>query len=117
MDTIMSRRYRHLGSLLLIPMLFAHLVVGLELPTPPVTTIPPSYFGMHFHHFLNGATTWPDMPVPEWRLWDAYVTWPDIEPARGQWHFGKLDKYVSIAEQHSAGILLPLGMSPSWASS
>jgi len=98
-------------------MILTHLFIATDLPRPPAQPIPASYFGMHFHHFLNGRTTWPDMPVPEWRLWDAYVTWPDIEPVKGQWRFGKLDKYVSMAEEHGTGVLLPLGMSPSWASS
>lgn len=82
---------------------------------PPKEPIPPSYFGLHFHH-LNGGTPWPDMPVPEWRIWDAYVTWHDLEPYRNQWRFQRLDAYVALAEQHGTGILLPLGMAPAWAS-
>lgn len=112
----MFLRHKRLHNLLLIPILLVHSLFNVELTTP-TAVIPASYFGMHFHHFLNGRTTWPDMPVPEWRLWDAYVTWPDIEPVKGQWHFGKLDAYVSMAEQHGTGILLPLGMCPVWASS
>jgi hypothetical protein len=56
------------------------------------------------------------MPVPEWRLWDAGVNWPDLEPNKGQWQFDRLDRYVSLAQQHGTGLLLPLGGSPNWAS-
>ena len=44
---------------------------------------------------FNGTerlTPWPSVQVPEWRLWDAKVTWPDLEPGKGQWHFDDLDK-------------------------
>src|SRR5262249_17382382 len=55
--------------------------------------------------------------VPEWRLWDAGVNWPDLEPNKGQWQFGRLDRFVALAHQHGTSILLPLGGSPWWASS
>lgn len=56
------------------------------------------------------------MPVPTWRLWDADVTWADLQPNKGQWNFERLDRYVSLAQQHGTSILLPLGGSPTWAS-
>jgi hypothetical protein len=56
------------------------------------------------------------MPVPAWRLWDADVNWPDLEPNKGQWQFERLDRYVSLAQQHGTSMLLPLGGSPTWAS-
>jgi hypothetical protein len=85
--------------------------------TTSTATIPSSYFGLHIHHLDNPTpTTWPSVPVPEWRLWDAGVTWPNIEPNKGQWQFERLDRYVSLAKQHGTSILLPLGGSPSWAS-
>lgn len=87
-----------------------------DLQTPKVV-IPGSYFGLHIHHLAYPVPTpWPNMPVPQWRLWDADVTWPDLEPGKGQWRFEKLDAYVSLAQQHGTGILLPLGGSPRWAS-
>jgi hypothetical protein len=83
----------------------------------PNVAIPSSYFGLHIHHLAYPAPTpWPNMPVPEWRLWDANVTWADIEPGKGQWRFEKLDSYVSLAQQHGTGILFTLGGSPRWAS-
>jgi Glycosyl hydrolases family 39 len=83
----------------------------------PKGVIPASYFGLHIHHLAYPVPTpWPNIPVPQWRLWDAVVTWPDLEPSKGQWQFGKLDGYVSLAQQHGTGILLTLGGSPTWAS-
>jgi len=84
----------------------------------PKEVIPDSYFGLHIHHLIypTALTPWPSMPVPEWRLWDAVVTWPDLEPEKGQWQFERLDYYVSLAQQHGTRILLPLGMTPAWAS-
>src|SRR5215470_1149409 len=75
----------------------------------PDVAIPRSYFGLHIHHLAYPVPTpWPNVPVPEWRLWDADVTWADIEPTKGQWRFDKLDGYVSLAAQHGTGLLLTL---------
>jgi hypothetical protein len=82
---------------------------------PPQQIVPQSFFGMHIHH-ANTSTPWPSVPIGEWRLWDAYVTWPYLEPHKGQFRFSTLDAYVSLAHQHNTGLLLPLGLSPSWAS-
>lgn len=84
---------------------------------PPAAAIPDTYFGLHIHHLESATPTpWPNMPVPTWRLWDAGVNWPDLEPDKLQWRFDRLDRYVSLAEKHGTSILLPLGGSPSWAS-
>src|SRR5262249_16229502 len=83
----------------------------------PKATIPASYFGMHIHHLAYPRPTpWPTPPVPQWRLWDASVTWADLQPAKGQWRFEKLDGYVTLAEQHGTELLLTSGGSPTWAS-
>jgi|ERR1700674_46132 len=86
---------------------------------PPTVSIPTSLFGMHIHHMLRGAaqpTPWPAIPFGTWRLWDAYAAWPWVEPEKGKWDFANLDKYVSQAEQNRIDVLLPLGLSPTWAS-
>jgi hypothetical protein len=82
---------------------------------PPASVIPAELFGMHFHH-LGGTTPWPVAPVAEWRLWDAYVAWPNLQPAKNRWRFELLDHYVAMAAEHNVGLLLPLGLSPAWAS-
>src|SRR5215831_10166532 len=84
---------------------------------PPRAVIPASYFGMHIHHLAYPVPTpWPSPPVPQWRLWDANVTWANLEPAKGQWRFENLDRYLSLAAQHGTGLLMTLGGTPSWAS-
>jgi hypothetical protein len=91
--------------------------VALQSPNVP---IPETFFGMHVHHTLRGAPTrtpWPSARFGSWRLWDAYVAWPYLEPEKGCWNFTALDKYVDMAEQHGVEVLLPLGLSPTWASS
>lgn len=77
--------------------------------------IPLTYFGLHIHHSDNG-TPWPNVPFGSWRLWDAYVGWAHLEPARGQWDFSRLDRYVAMAQLTKVELLLPLAMTPPWAS-
>ena len=96
-----------------------HSTIASELQAP-TTNIPDTYFGLHIHHLIIMdqaiPTPWPDVAVPAWRLWDAGVNWPDLEPAKGVWQFGTLDRYLAFAEQHGTKILLPLEGSPGWAS-
>jgi hypothetical protein len=82
---------------------------------PSTERIPEKFFGMHIHH-AAAVTPWPAVPIGSWRLWDAQVTWPQIEPRKGQWNFQLLDRYVSLAEEHETEVLLPLGLTPQWAS-
>jgi hypothetical protein len=110
-------RFRNELLLLVLTLVLLFLSAAAEdLPTP-TAIIPEIYFGLHIHHLdLPTPTPWPSMPVPEWRLWDAGVNWPNLEPNKGQWQFDRLDRYVSLAQQHGTGLLLPLGGSPNWAS-
>ena len=77
-----------------------------------------TYFGMHIHQIAHpiNETPWPDVKFGTWRLWDAYVAWPNLERIKGEWNFSRLDKYVELAGQHNVDVLLPLGLSPQWAS-
>ncbi|MEW5967871.1 MAG: hypothetical protein AB1720_12895 [Pseudomonadota bacterium] len=77
--------------------------------------IPKTYFGMHIHRADRG-TPWPGTEIGTWRLWDANALWLDIEPRRAQWDFPRLDRYVAMAKLTGSEILLPLGMTPGWAS-
>src|SRR5215813_211564 len=83
-------------------------------PTPKV--IDRRFFGMHIHRSVDG-TRWPPVPFGSWRLWDAHVTWADIEPGPQAWNWTRLDAYVAMAQAHDVEILLTLGMTPPWASS
>jgi hypothetical protein len=76
---------------------------------------------MHIHHMVspNGnapPTPWPSVPVPEWRLWDARVTWRDLEPHPRVWKFDNLDKSLAMAREHNTEVLLTLGSTPWWGS-
>ena len=94
-----------------------------ETLSPPSDPIPPTLFGMHIHGisvprpYSGKVTPWPSVKFGSWRLWDAYVTWKEVEPHRGDWRFEKLDKYVDLAQQNGVDILLTLGKTPDWASS
>ena len=100
---------------LFVALLFNPAFAG-DLQTP-TAIIPDTYFGLHIHHLDSPIPTpWPSMPVPAWRLWDATVNWHNLEPDKGHWQFERLDRYVALAKQHGTDILLPLGMTPRWAS-
>lgn len=73
------------------------------------------YVGLHMHRADQG-TAWPAAGFGSWRLWDAFVAWPNLEPERGRWDFARLDRYVAMARLTGVEILLPLGLSPVWAS-
>jgi len=81
-----------------------------QIPKTPTT-----YAGMHIHRADQG-TAWPTVGFGSWRLWDAYVAWPNLEPVRGKWDFARLDRYVAMSRVTGVEILLPLGLSPRWAS-
>lgn len=83
--------------------------------TSAAEPIPRAFFGMHFHR-ADTTTRWPAVPIGSWRLWDAMVAWPQLQPAPGKWDFQRLDRYVAMAKLTGASILLPLGLTPNWAS-
>lgn len=83
--------------------------------------IPAAYFGLHLHRAeisdsSEVRTSWPAVSFGSWRLWDAGVFWPALQPEAGRWDFERLDRYVALAESAHVEILLPLGLSPRWAS-
>jgi Cellulase (glycosyl hydrolase family 5) len=73
------------------------------------------YFGMHVG-FVDPGTPWPAVPFGTWRLWDANVTWKDLEPQKGVWDFSRLDALVDQAQEHNVDVILPLALTPQWAS-
>ena len=77
--------------------------------------LPRQYFGLHIHRVAT-ATPWPAVQFGSWRLWDAGVAWPQLEPERNRWDFRLLDRYVELATRHNVEILLTLGLTPGWAS-
>lgn len=75
-----------------------------------------NFFGIHFHD-PHEKTSWPTIKIGSWRLWDARVSWPHLEPQHNNWQFRQLDSYVSDAKHRGMSLLLPLGLSPTWAAS
>ncbi len=95
--------------------LLSGLTADVRTLTPSKQPIPAVFFGMHIHR-AGSTTAWPSVPVPARRLWDARVTWPDLEPSKGQWRFGTLDNCLAMAQEHNQDLLLTLGLTPRWAS-
>lgn len=89
------------------------LVLGIT--TARAEVVSPEYFGLHIHNADNG-TPWPQAPFGSWRLWDTHVQWTYLQPNKGAWNFVKLDGLVALAQTHKVSLLLPLGLSPRWAS-
>ena len=73
------------------------------------------FFGMHMHR-SEQTGNWPDLAFGSWRLWDSYSGWAWLEPTQGSWQFTKLDGYVLRATTAGVSLLLPLGVTPRWAS-
>ncbi|MBA4262157.1 MAG: hypothetical protein C0443_09130 [Comamonadaceae bacterium] len=82
---------------------------------PPTGAVPRNYFGLHIHR-ADTTTPWPEVPFGSWRLWDTYTSWPHLQPEPHRWDFRRLDTCVSLAERSGVSVLLPLGLSPAWAS-
>lgn len=83
--------------------------------TPAGTPISSGLFGTHVKG-LAGA----GQPLPpragSIRLWDAGVTWRELEPAQGQVNWAPLDSAVALAESTGAEeIVWVHGSTPEWA--
>lgn len=116
----MFNRYR----IILITLLFVSSLLNTahsKTLTPPSKAIPATLFGLHVQRVVESTsfpvpTSWPTVQFATWRLWDVYAQWPWIEPRKGAWRFQRLDKMVELAESNHVQVLLPLGLTPAWAS-
>jgi hypothetical protein len=88
---------------------------GSTMLEPTREAVPATYFGMHIHRADRG-TGWPSVPFATWRLWDADVVWANLETAPGKWTWERLDQYVELAARHGVELVMPLALSPRWAS-
>jgi hypothetical protein len=114
------------GGFLVLTVLIACAAIDSAVATQVEGRHPKSrYFGLHIHRLSQaqpwvqyGArlTPWPTVQFGSLRLWDAYVGWPSIQPEPRKWNFSGLDHYVNIAQQHDVEVVLPLGLTPRWAS-
>jgi hypothetical protein len=74
--------------------------------------IGPEFFGMTTLQLLA-----PAVPFGAERLWDTGTTWAKLEPVRGRFEFGTLDRRVAAAQARRSKLLLTIGGTPTWASS
>ena len=90
----------------------AGVLAGTLIPATPASAasvkIDKRLFGMHD----SDLTSWPAVSPGSVRLWDAGVTWRDIERSPGVYDFSRLDQYVRAANAHGAEVTLVLGMTP-----
>lgn len=89
---------------------------------PPSEVIPPEFFGMHIegefpNSWSNGNCGWPSIEFGARRLWDAGVSWNELEPTKGNWNWTTLDRYITGAIKHGVKQFLTLGGTPRWAAS
>lgn len=98
-----------------LSILFVLALQGITYARDQANAIPLTYFGLHIHR-ADAGTAWPNVPFGSWRLWDAYVGWAQLEPTANQWDFSRLDRYVAMAAITKVDVLLPLAMTPNWAS-
>lgn len=72
--------------------------------------VPAAFFGLHdgsmrsYDHLSFGSV----------RLWDAGVTWKDVETAPGVYSWSRLDALVAAAASHGVETTLVLAMTPSF---
>ena len=74
--------------------------------------VDPRMFGVHDSH-LTSLTHRSTRSI---RLWDAGVTWPDLQPtARGGYDWTRLDDIVKRARKNRTEVTLALARTPAWA--
>lgn len=116
-ERVERRRLSGTGALLVVAVVAGLPAGAAELTAlrAPERIVPREYFGLHMHR-ADAGTPWPSVAFGAWRLLDAYVNWPNLQPARDRWDFSRLDRYVELAEAANVELLLPLAFSPAWAS-
>ena len=90
------------------------LVAAPGLPTG--TKVYPNFFGVH-DASVTGPNGWPRVPVGTIRLWDAGVSWRNIETAPGRYDFSTFDAIVRQANLKGAETLVVLGQTPQFYAS
>lgn len=92
----------------------AALVAPSASAAPKNSVVKQDLFGMHVFNVEDGV--WPTVPIGSLRLWDTETTWSVLEPAKGQFAWGKLDTAIATAKKNGVNdILMVLAGTPSWA--
>lgn len=74
----------------------------------------PLFLGMHIHRAAKAP--WPQFPFGSWRLWDAGVSWRDMQRDPGGIEFKRLDGWLDLAEARGVEVVYAFGVTPVWAS-
>jgi polysaccharide biosynthesis protein PslG len=90
--------------------LAAVLVPAQPAPAASGVSVSKFFFGMHDAK----PESWPKTTVGSIRLWDAGVSWNQIETSPGVYDWTRLDTLVRTARLHHAEISLVLGQTPSF---
>ena len=92
------------------------MIVGLPAPAAQADTLVDGReFGLHIPQIANGVV--PTVSHGAVRLWDAGVSWGQVEQRRGRYWWVGLDRAVQAANAQQAQILYVLGSTPTWAAS
>jgi hypothetical protein len=75
--------------------------------------VPRTFFGLHD----GSEQAYGHLPFGSLRLWDAGVTWADVETSPGVYDWSRLDSLVSAAQAHHVQVTLVLAMTPSFYAS
>ena len=77
----------------------------------------PKLFSLQMNSGTLGQQPWPSVSFGAQRLWDAGVSWQEINRAEGVYHWTLLDEWLSDAQKHNVDLLYTFGYTPRWASS
>ncbi len=75
-----------------------------------VVHVPRAYFGLHD----SSREAYQHLDVGSLRLWDAGVSWSQIETSPGVYDWNLLDSFVHAAQQHHTQVTLVLAMTPAF---
>lgn len=110
-----SVRVRRLMRVLLALGVAATALVGVvgAPPAAAATFVDGRLFGLHVPRIANGTV--PTVSYGSIRLWDAGVSWGQVERSRGRYSWSGLDQAVAAANAQNVEILYVLGSTPRWA--
>lgn len=75
--------------------------------------VSPRFFGIHD----GSGLAYGRVDFGSIRLWDAQVTWADLETSPGVYDWTRLDSLVRLAQEHGTEVTLVLAMTPSFYAS
>jgi hypothetical protein len=104
---------RVLGTVLTLASLVAVVALGATAPAEARTRsvrVSDQFFGIHD----GSGLAYGRVGFGSIRLWDAYVTWSDIETSPGVYDWQRLDTLVRAAQEHDTRVMLVLAMTPTF---